>query len=84
MRVGSVGRRLDSSLLGANLVVSCAGLQGMKGVPEDDTGSGSKDRYIVPSLRSQLRQTENRARSRFGFLGLCAHVFRVTDSRESH
>lgn len=65
------GRRLDSSLLGANLVVSCAGLRGTKGVPKDDTGPGSKDRYIVASLRSQLRQAGNRARPRFGFLELC-------------
>lgn len=38
------GRRLDGSLLGANLVVSRvrarAGLRGMKGLPRDDTGSG--------------------------------------------
>lgn len=72
MRVGSArgARRLDSSLLGVNLVVSCTGLRGTKGVPRDDTGPDSKDRYIVVSLKSQLRQAGNRARPRFGFLEL--------------
>lgn len=70
--------------LGANLVVSRAGLRGMKGVPRDDTGSGESDlarRYIVASLRSQLRRAGNRAWSRFGFLQLGATFSRYPITR---